>query len=443
MSKKSNSTREILQWDGSRNKYVEFKARFTRELVANGVMDLVTGVIDLPVWGLGERKIVNNFFWAGAAELAPTAVENSDLYDAGDPPVLRTSQLVGRMGLQEWLTLTNYDARRSSFETREKDYKTLKTVFLNLVLEHLSVPAQNLVSEALEGGDPMVIWDQIEEKGKPTLANSLQDSIEDWSRYTWTRLVGNLSGVQADFNTMITSLVTFGPTQVPSKEAQIAKLTSVVMTAHAPIFKGAIAILKRGKDDKSAYDLERYWADLYLTEAHDASGDVWAYAKAHREQYVGKVAAAAGSVTAAIARSPDNDSEDEALLAAYAMVAADQARKSASGGRHQQTYKQAATIAEDAVHRGKSDQGAGPCNICGGSHIAKQCAAPNCVTCAVCKYKHRVGTLCPSPYHADRLKQQQKAAGGKAAVASDDGLLRQALKRIAALEKVVGEDEEA
>jgi hypothetical protein len=250
-------------------------------------------------------------------------------------------------------------------------------------------------------------------------------------------------------NALVTNLEAFGAAQVPSKEAQIAKLTTVVLGAHAPLFKSCLAILQRGKDDKTPYDLDRHWTDLYLTEAQDASGDVWGYKKTHRDEYAGK-SPGTGGAKAAMARSSDYDSDidhgvDAALLEAYAMVAADQARKSL-GARSPRTYRQAAETPEAPTFPSGKGATASLCNVCGGGgHIARQCTASCCVTCAVCKYKHRAGMSCPSPYHAERLakQQQQKAAGAKAAVASNDaGALSRALKVIAALEKRLGSDDD-
>jgi hypothetical protein len=197
MSKKMNITakEESLVWNGQRTSYMQFVNPFKRVLVANGVMDLVTGAFDKPVFELGPRKNVTDFYWAGAADNAPTAEAAPDLYDAANPPVLRTTQLSGRNGLSEWLILSNYDERRRTFERTETEYKVLLGRFRLLVLQHLSKEAQELISAALEAGDPMDIWDQIQEKGKPTVALNLQDAIAKWNAFSWTSDIEHLTGV--------------------------------------------------------------------------------------------------------------------------------------------------------------------------------------------------------------------------------------------------------
>ena len=138
------------------------------------------------------------------------------------------------------------------------------------------------------------------------------------------------------------------------------------------------------------------------------------------------------------ASSADRDSghcsdnvEGAVLLKPYAMVAVDQARKSALGFKSRQTSKKSVQQ-EQQQKAAEIEEEAAP-NVLGSGRDMESYQA------SLLSVSMRLAAL----EKAFAKRQDQKAAGvKKAAVAADNGELRQLFKRIAALEQAIGSDEE-
>ena len=119
------------------------------------------------------------------------------------------------------------------------------------------------------------------------------------------------------------------------------------------------------------------------------------------------------------------------LLKPYAMVAVDQARKSALGFKSRQTSKKSVQQ-EQQQKAAEIEEEAAP-NVLGSGRDMESYQA------SLLSVSMRLAAL----EKAFAKRQDQKAAGvKKAAVAADNGELRQLFKRIAALEQAIGSDEE-
>jgi hypothetical protein len=409
----SDSVPETLKWDGHQSKFMVTKEAIENAAITEGVMEYLDAPQSAPIPTHGRRRTLEDFLYKSNPNYGETVPDGYEphperiprINGEGNPTTLSQAN----KAYDRWVRNEAWDRRDAQYKADVEKHEMKERTALKILHSHLTGSAFQSVRDLFIARKPAAIWAELNRLGNVAPGPALTLAITDYNEFRWTN--GNVMEMISELKRLENNMRRHLPASnapVKTEAERIVHLVKVVNTAHAPIFGAVMDTLSQGKEDGTAYPIERYHTALFAKERSLANFTVWQYKKLHPEDYNKarmalhgiKKAAFAGAATAGDFNGLYDCDED--------------------GGDN----------ADELVLRYSAFAAGAPttqfifCPICGGNHTADACMSPYLRVCPDCGWrynKHASPSQCPSKFHAQKGGRGRNGGGAGGRGGGKDG----------------------